>query len=473
MTGAGIQRSGLEPKRLWASLRSYGMAGLAGGAAGLLLLISPWVALVLVLGGVLLGIGLSKPINLCYLLIITIAFTSGIERGRLIPLFMPNEVLLLLAVGIVFLLALVDPGRKMHAGRYFFLAFVLLVGGMVVAPIAAYIAQDTELTINNAFKMVAPIQYFLLFWLFAVAPQDEKDRRRAVALMLICGGLIAVVGLLQAAHVGVVESLLENFYASSHEDMAANAGRVTSLLGAWNNLGILMMFTVLAGLVVLPEISHPVIRAGTMGLMVLSALCLVASGSFAGILGVVMGIPLSQALARRRMNTLPILILCSIGVVIALLFFEPLLQPLVSRRLSYQYEDGGLIPHSLTYRFWVWQDVFLPPILEHLPWPVYPTVPTYYDWQYEESQYILLLFRTGLSGFVGFVGWLALTAAWLYRRLRQSSGFTHAMVNVALTFIIVLSIAGFTNEVFSFAGSTDYMWMLLGMVANSTGDLHG
>jgi O-antigen ligase len=239
------------------------------------------------------------------------------------------------------------------------------------------------------------------------------------------------------------------------------------LLGAWNSLGIFMMFNFMIGLIVLPEISSSTVKTCTLGLMALSALCLVASGSYAGILGLGIGIVLSQALARRKMRTIPILIVCCIGVAITLLFFEPLLQPLIDKRLAYQFRQGGLVPQTLTFRFEVWRDVFLPPILEHLPWPVYPTVPVTYAWQFEESQYVLLLFRTGLSGFIGFLAWVALTVAWLARRLRTSDGLNGAIVTVTLTLIITLAIAGLTNEVFSFSGSTDYLWMMLGMIANA------
>jgi len=41
------------------------------------------------------------------------------------------------------------------------------------------------------------------------------------------------------------------------------------------------------------------------------------------------------------------------------------------------------------------------------------------------------------------------------------------MANAALVLVIVLSIAGFTNEVFSYAGVADYLWIMLALVANS------
>lgn len=478
-TGSAFHNSNLISKSVGATaqviqsanLRIYVLTCLVGVAAGLACLISPWLGLVLVLGAIFLVAALSKPIILCYLLVAAIALTSGINRGDSTPLLMPSKILLLVSVGVTLLVTLVRKRRQIGLSGYFGMTLIMLIGGVVFIPIAVYLEQGVELTFGNAFKMATQIQYVLMFWLFANAPESEKDRRRVIALMLVCAGVVAVVGLLQAVGIGFVTGFLDRFYASSHEEMAANAGRVTSLLGAWNSLGIFLMLSFLVGLAILPEIDKPVMRAGTMVLMALSALCLVASGSYAGILGLIMGIPLIQALAKRKMRMVPILVLCSIGIFIAFLLFEPFLQPLVNKRLAYQYRDGGLVPQTFLFRVEVWRDVFLPPILQHLPWAVYPTVPSSYAWQYEESQYILLLFRTGLSGLLGFLGWMALTIGWLNRALRTSTGFTSAMVTATLTLVIVLVIAGLTNEVFSFAGSIDYLWMMLGMIAGSKGAL--
>ncbi len=115
----------------------------------------------------------------------------------------------------------------------------------------------------------------------------------------------------------------------------------------------------------------------------------------------------------------------------------------------------------------VWREIFIPAIQIHFPWPVYPKVPSYYAWQFEESQYILLLFRTGLAGFISYLAWIGTTIVWLFRSYRGVHGFDRAIASAALTLIIVLVIAGFTNEVFSFSGTIDYLWIMVALVANS------
>jgi hypothetical protein len=147
----------------------------------------------------------------------------------------------------------------------------------------------------------------------------------------------------------------------------------------------------------------------------------------------------------------------------------PYLQPLVEKRFDYQFGDGSWIPHTFTYRIKVWSQIFIPAIRQHFPLPVYPSVPIYYAWQFEESHYILLLFRTGLAGFLCYLVWIGLTLRWLYLRYCVTTGLQRAIASVAFALVCVLCVAGFTNEVFSFSGTVDYLWILLALVANGGG----
>lgn len=438
-----------------------------GIVIGAISLVSPLLAIVLGLAVLVAATSFSKPVVLCYLVVSVTVLFSGIERGRFFPILSGNEVSLLGAFALALMIVLGNRQRKIVLPSYFLLAFIFLIGGSVFIPIVTYMLQGTDLTMANAFKMVGPLQYFILAWLFVVLPQGEADRRKIVWWMLAFGLLVAVVGLLQGVGVGFINRLLENLYSSSHELEAAAAGRVTSLLGAWNSLGIFMMAIILMCWAILFEVEPARHRWLVMGIMAASLLCLVASGSFAGILGTGLGLILLQLLSRRTARTKPVYILSFFGIILAILVFYPFLQPLIEKRLAYQYRLGGIIPQTLLFRFQVWNEIFIPAIKQHFPWPVYPTVPSYYAWQFEESQYILLLFRTGLIGFTSYLIWIGITIAWLVRRFRKSAGFDRALTSVALTLVIVLVVAGFTNEVFSFAGSIDYLWMMLALVANS------
>lgn len=464
-------RSGMQTIWRNAPFSNFILPCLVGIVFGILCLVSPLLAVFLGLGFVIFITSLSKPAILSYLVIGAIILTSGIERGRFFPILSGNEVSLLVAVAVTVLIVLTDKRRRVVLPKYFWLAFAVLIGGTVVIPIVYYLQQGTQLTINNAFKMISPIQYFLLFWLFTVLPQGESDRRKIIWCMLGFGFIVAFVGVVQGLGIGFVNRLLEILYASSHEAMAARAGRITSLLGSWNSLGIFMMTIIFICWSVLFEVGQSTGRLLILGIMAISVLCLIATGSYAGIIGTVVGLFFIQILSQRKTRSMPVLIIGLIVIIISVLVFYPFLQPLIEKRLTYQFRYGGMVPQTLQYRIKVWSEIFIPAIRQHFPWPVYPTVPSYYAWQFEESQYILLLFRTGLAGFIGYMTWIAITIGWLYRRFRRSGGFDKSIALAALTLVSVLVIAGFTNEVFSFAGSIDYLWIMLGLVANAMGKI--
>lgn len=450
-----------------ANLRSHILAGLVGVGIGLLCLISPWLAVGVVLGVTSCIVALSKPIVLCYVVVAVIALTSGMKRGQLFPLLRPNEVGLFLSGGVAFLVILANKRRHITGSRYGSTAFIVLISGTVIIPVVFYLLRGTQLTTDDAFRLLAPLQYFLLFWLFAALPESESDRRKLIQCMLLCGSIVAAVGLMQMASVGFVTELLDRWYASSLGAVATAAGRTTSLMAAWNVLGIYLMVNLLIAWAILPSISEVLSRVSMLVTITLSAACLVASGSFAGILGLITGVLVIEVLRRRRMREVPILRLAVAGVAIGICSFQPILQPLIRQRLDFQFRHGGMVPQTLLFRFQVWRDIFWPPIRQNFPWPVHPTIPATFAWQFGESQYLMLLFHTGFVSLLAHLAWVGITLAWLYRRLRKSDGFLRAIVASTFAILVVLSIAGLTNSVFTYSGAADYLWIMLALVAGS------
>lgn len=452
-------------------------AGLVGLVLGTLCVMSPLLGLIAVLGTAFCLLALEKPVVLGYTLIAVITLTGGMQRGRLIPILTPNEIFLVLAVAMVLPIFLLSKQRRGDS-KAVLGAFVILVIGTVLVPTIDFLMRGVTLDIDNAFKLMGPVQYFLLFWIFTLIATSEADSRRLVLWMLICGAIVGVVGLLQAARVGPVISVLNNWFSSIHlgASLESEAGRITSLLGAWNALGMFMMTCVILAWAILPAVNGRYEWIIVVSSMLLCGLCLIASGSFAGNLGMAAGVALLVLMTRRVQKMLPVLILIVLAITLFFLLAQSFLRPLVEERIAFQYEGGdSLVPQTLAYRFDVWRDVFMPPIRAHFPRPVYPIVPPDYAWLYEESQYVMLLFRTGLAGFVGHLLWFAIIVFWLSRRVQQDNerrqaenAFTRALAPGVLTLVLVLSVAGFTNAVFNYSGSIDYMWIMFALVASSS-----
>lgn len=445
------------------------LASLVGCGIGLLFWISPWVALGLVTGVIFCIVALSKPIILCYLMIAAVALTGGVERSRLLPLLRPNELTLLLSAILAFPVILADKHRCIRVSRYVIIALVILISGTVFIPAMSYLLRGTQLSISDMFTLLAPLQYILLFWLFAYVPGGEQERREIIQWMLFCGSIVAVVGLMQAARIDFVAKMLNRWYASDHTARATQAGasRVTSLMAAWNALGIFLMVNILISWALLPSIEIGVYKVNLIGAMILSALCLLVSGSFAGVFGLIIGALLTEVFVQRGIRSLPILVVIVVGVLVSVLFLWPFIKPLIRGRLNFQYRHGGIIPQTLVFRFHVWRNVFCPVIRDNILLGVSLTIPSTFAWHAFESQYLLLLYYFGLGGLIAHLFWLGLMLYWLYQRLRKSGVFLRAIVTGTLSVLVVLSIAGLTNAVFTFSGAADYLWIMFALISGS------
>jgi hypothetical protein len=445
---------------------AVGMAiAIAGGVAvGGLTLVSPWLGLGAVMAIAVCLIVLGSPVMACYITIPVIIVGSGMQRGKLIPMLRPNEAAMVILLALVFLAALWAKKRKNPGAWYAWLAAAIYVGGMTVLPAYGYLLRGYSPTASEWMYLFAPAQYFLLFCLFTLGMQNTTDHRRMVLWMLACGSLIAVIGLLQVAGVGFILNLLGNWYPSSHELMASSVGRATSLLGAWNSLGMFLMTMILLGWAVLSETQGMAARVLVLSAMGLSAACLLASGSYAGLGGVLFGIFIIEILGGRAHLLIPKLILLTVVFLIAFFIFRPVLEPLILGRLQFQFRGEVQLPQTFAYRLYVWRTVFLPDLIKNPWWGNYLTVPSTYGWGYEESQYIELLARLGIFGLLGHLLWVGFTLVWLFRKRRTEDKYGRSLIAVVISLLVVLSIDGVTNAVFTYAGSIDYLWILLAIV---------
>lgn len=437
--------------------RHYIWAGLAGLGIGLASIVSPLLALAAIIAGVFLVIALRHPSVLLYVLVAAVAFLSGMPRGDLIPLFIPNEPVLALVAGIGIFTFLMK-SRKTHVSGLVFAACIILILGTAVIPLVAYRVRGYGLAMSDIFSLMAPAQYLVLAWLFAYLPDTEADRYRIVQWMLFCGSIVALVGLLQAAKVGPVVTLLNQWYPSPHEEDALQLGRVTSVLGAWNSLGNFLMINLI---LILSMQNYPRKLLHSLNMLVALVLCgvaLIATGSYASILGLLVSLFVIKIFDRRGIKVVLLLLVgLAIGAVV--------LQSLVMERLSYQYREGGLVPETLLYRLEVWQKVYLPIIQKNIVWGVSPTFTGYVTWGWAESQYLYLLFRSGLVSLLAHLTFVGILLVWAYRRIRQSEGLSRMLAIAVFTILLVLTIMGFTNEVFTSSGAIDYVWMLIGLAA--------
>lgn len=443
------------------------LPSVVGVTIGMLLFVSPWVALVCILGIALFVMALIRPVILCYLTVLAIAWTSGTERGKPFPMLRTNEIILAVSLGIAFIIIMVRKNRfPVKFGSLGIGTFVLVMGTSII-PGAYYLVRGAPLSIEDAIVLLSSFQYVLLFWMFAYIPASNRERLAIVKFMLFCAAVVALVGLLQGARVSVVNSFLANWYASPHQAAALRLGRITSLLGSWNTLGIFMMVNLLIiwafGISRPADFGWPAIL--TSGGLCIA--CLLLSGSFAGMINLLLGAIIIAVLLGMRLSKRNIILFFLMVAVISVTFL--LFPEIIQSRFDYQFGYGGPVPATLVERFRLWKDIYLPAIQQNLLWGINPTIPTYYSWQYTESQFLSLLFSFGIVGFTAYLVWNILAVNFLFHKLLSYGGFIKTISAVAAAFVIVLFVAGLSNAVFTYSGTADYLWIILGMTTTTEG----
>ncbi len=424
------------------------------------MLLSPWlvVGVLLLLGAALLL--LRHPIIMCHLVIYGIIFGSSMARGELIPLLVPNEVLLLVSVVLVIVFAIVFRIQR-HIPITPLLAVGILTVGTALLPAFTYPLRSRPLAVNELLPLLAPIQYILLCAVFIFIPRDKRQVFSLVQTMLFACTIVAIIGLLQAARVPLVVSLLETWYPTGQTLAAEGVNRVTSTLGSWNTLGTFLMTNLLLVAALYryqPEQPNPWYRWNTR-IMVLTALaCLLASGSWASIFGLVLGVSIiarANNIQLRRFAV--VLVLIPIAILAVL--------PLISARLEFQFAsgDGSVVPQTLQYRFYVWTEIYIPLIAENPWWGITPTL-TDVRFQFAESQYLLLLFRSGVFSLLAHLVWAGMMMGWLRRTIRTGDPLSRAFALLIYVMFINLLLMSLTNPVFTYSGTMDYLWILTGLI---------
>jgi hypothetical protein len=439
---------------------------LCGVLLGAAYFISPFAAIVLCLGLVLLTVMYRQPIVMCFILVISTVLFSGMKRGAILPWMIPNEPIL----GLFFILAIpyMLSRRRMfwQTPKVLWFVQIIMIAGSVLLPLVAFYYRNVVLDTAGYLKIFAPVQYILLFWLFRMIPKNERERQGLIDLLLIGAGVVAFIGLLQAFSVGPVVDLMARFYPSNQEAEATQAMRVTSLLSVWNGLGTYLTVCLLMARAQMNLLQS---KARLILLYVIAFLCtccLLASGSYAGLIGLVVGLGIIEFYDRKENPATRRMSLILLG---GLLAAAIPLSSLIFYRANYQFAGGGVIPSSLAFRFKIWDQIYIPLISKYWLWGYSLNLSTL-GWQWAESQYIFAILRGGIFSLLASILWVVLALVWLFFSRHRMNGTSKSMNAALFAVLIVLTLMGFTNTVFTYSGAADYLWIMLGLVTGDMGE---
>lgn len=430
---------------------------LFGVLVGTAYLLSPLASIALIGGLASLYLLVPHPLRVACILIAAIALTSATPRGAFVPFLKVNELVLVLAFILLFFEG-VAQSRMGNVPGTPLVAFIILAAGTSLAPTVYYWVRGAGLDMEEIFSLIAPMQYLVLFWFFAVIAKTTQQRHAIVQFMFLCCSGVALVGLLQAAKIGPISSFLKTWYPSEQTFESAQWGRVTSVLGAWNCLGTFMMFNLLVASAIQYNLDRPIFQLNTLVMVLLAVPCLLATNFYAGVLGLVAGFIILKTIDPRGLKVvIPILLIVAVAAV--------LLWPSISARLREQFPGDELLPETIQYRITLWEDYYIPSIQKSIVWGVNPSSQHVF-WEFPESQYIYLLFRSGLVSLLSHLLWVVILLAWLSRIIRQERGLTSKLALSIAAQLIVLSIMGLTNPVFTYSATIDFLWINLGLVVS-------
>ncbi len=436
-------------------LGSIGLAWVAGYAVliGLLLAAEPRLALLPV--GIFLVVVplIRKPVVAPVLVLALVPLLSGMPRGLLVPVFRPNELVLILAFVCY---SLVFAIGKKQAVPLTFLdgAFLIFLVARGVIPLFLHPAEAVADPTRIAKFFLAPFQYYLLYRLVLGTVTTEKGIR-AVWWTIIAGGLVvAVVGLLQAARFPPIEVFLRRYYPSSKSMYTfLHSPRVTSLFaGGWNVCGFFLSQVLLLGIV-----AHPVTagrgKAVLGAALVLVALVMGLTFSFTSTLAFAVAL---WYVARRQgkasayfARALPVA--AAVILVIALFFAGPLLE-----RLRLQFY-GTVVPMTVLARLSVWTTRAMPVIGQYLLTGIGPYR---FDWIDLDNYYLYLAVCNGVLSPLLFIAFAVVVWRGLGRAERGLVEGSDAWRTVLLgkAFFIQVMIANITGLYFEYSGASEILW---------------
>ena len=374
------------------------LAVLAGALAGLPL----GLAL-----GVLTAIGLfalvaARPVTGSYLLLAATPLLVGVDRGQLVPLLRPSEVLALVvgAAVVARLLFELASGASLRPrfARLDAVVLALVLAGSVV-PLVWMFARGRDISQDDLLYALWLWKYFAGYVIVRVTVREERQVRACLWIVLAASAVVGAIGILEAYGLLGLPELLARYYTPDRPGTPLEA-RASSTTGSPFALSDLMLYS-------LAIAAGWYMRVGTRRLLVAAlsvvfAFGLIASGSASGLVGLVAGVVglglITRRLGRVALVAAPLTVLAGVA-----------LKPVIDAKFARLDPVTGL-PNSWGGRLDNLQTFFWPEIARDGNWLTgvqlearVPSPEAYLQWVYIESGYTWLVWSGGVGLLVAFL----------------------------------------------------------------------
>jgi hypothetical protein len=413
------------------------------------------------------GVALHPPFA-AYLLIGITPLIAGIDRGTLIPVLRPNEVLAIAAAtglsirGVLGLRSGALP--KLRIGRIDVSILLMAVTSSLIPLAWMLLRLQTPVSDDYLYALII-WKYYAVYLLIRFSVRTEREVLNCLWIAMFSAAIVAFIAVLQALQLFGVPRILSVLYTSNGNVGALSEGRGGSTLSlpiAEADLMILCL-AIAVGLWV-----HASRNRGLLvGLAAVFVAGVLAAGEFSGVIGLLIGV-LALAFILRRARLVTALVPAAIVAAFAL-------RPVIDKRLK-GFSGASGLPVSWLGRLYNLQNYFWPALFSHNNWilGVRPAarVATHtrangFIWI--ESGYTWLLWSGGIPFLLTFLYFLGSNFRRCVRLARsRADAFGAAALAVAVG-LAVIGVLMILDPHLTYRGSADLLFALLALSSRGMG----
>jgi O-antigen/teichoic acid export membrane protein len=402
-----------------------------------------------------------RPLFGCAALVLLVPLTAGLARGAVIPILKPNEAILLIVLAGVIAhqvtVKRVRPvgGLDLAVGGY--------VAGSVVIPWMVLALNHYPADLDTWRTVLSPVLFLAVYYVFSRTTLGEDGLSTILNSAMLAGVIVSAVAAAELANVPGVRA----FVVANYAGPVLSSFRPSSTLGHYSAVGAFGALTYILALA-LATVRHPrfssrwlavAMGAGVLGVIVSETWAPLAALPVVTILIVLYG----RRIPRELMVTI------ALGLV-GLIF----LWPLISARFDSQQlvtASGFALPESMQTRIRYWNEFIIPALSDHIwlgtgtviPGSVPAPLATFVD-----NEYLWAAFRAGIPGVALLVAMLVsiMAVGWGMRASKDPA--RRALGAASLSIAAMLLLLGATAQYITFAGLTQEIAMVVGIVAGMT-----
>jgi hypothetical protein len=435
---------------------------LAASALAVPLLLQPALTVAALLAAALVVAVMARPHLATYVLLPTTLLIAGVERGVVIPVLRPNEIVLLLIAGALSArgLILLSTGHRPHL-RITVIDVTLLALCLAssVLPLLMMMARSRTIESDDLLYAMNLWRYLGVYVVIRSTIRTERQVKITLWLIMGASSIVAVIGIAQALGLFGLQDILAGLYTPEGDRRLAS-NRATSTLGSSFAVGDVMVFNLaIAAAWLLQGARHTKTLFCAAVLFVFGA---IGSGQFSSLIALVIVVA-AVGLITGRLHKLLLVgvpLAAAAGIV---------LQPVIQRRLApFQSTRGlpnGWLGRLENLRRFFWPELFrdFNYVFGVRPSARLPAPESWRDWVSIESGHTWLLWNGGIPMALAFVGfaWASLTTT--ARLARQQSGPLAVAATAAFAAMSVQVLLLTLDIHLILRGAADLTFALLGL----------